>query len=627
MRVAKIARRQKSPVSPQFGEHFGKIFSDDLYEDGLPRPRFPYMRNAPAQTWVGMVPNQVVSTQQCSFTPGTGLGTIGVSVASLPHINGHNSEWFWSTKGITAGNRYRSYNGRMYDQNGEIYFSPYNIGQTFYDGDTVVAGWGLEIVYETAQVFLIKLIARPSTTSYQGVFDGGGYGTCALAMLFKSNKSVQNELLGNFDIHYLGRTPDSALGANDGKTTFLVQSHLLRSHSYQTGIVDDLGTSTGHGAKFHLLQLDESVNIQSHPAWKFSLLARVGSGIQGFIAPKQKLLIAFDKSTCRYDEDDRIVGFSFAGADTAKVAESWPLLSAAMQFGLDDNLSVFNVDFTGPSTFGVVASPKLPLPAQWLSAQWLLNSGTSNNFVLSLANGKSWSYVHDGLKYLAVFLNATGFDEYRYSDTTSFANVRTPPALPPLLFRAPINDQGVVSGPWSVTEYPVHFGIGLRERAMLLTESRKRLVMAHEQVRYAFRQLNTPTVDPQNVIVTIDAATGEHEIHRLPEGDQFEIGIVSFGVSGEDVYVLTRDFCQYVLRPNGILPTLSLDKETYQRGDTATLTITVPESCRVKLELFGCRYEGNRNIDVLVAASEQLQLDVVGCVEVHVTYCEPEVQE
>lgn len=625
MRVAKIVRRQKSPVGPQFGEHFGKMFSDDLYEDGQPRVRFPYLRNTPASPLPGMALNQVVSTQQCSFTPGSNLGAPGVTAASLPHINGHNSEWFWSTKGITAGNRYRTYNGRMYDQNGEIYFSPYPSSSVYSDGE-VSPLRALEIVYETDLVFLVKLIARPSTSSYGGIFDTAGYGTCNLAMLFKSNKSVVNELLGNFDIHYLGRSPDSAPGANDGRPTFLVQSHLLHTYLYQTGIIDDFGTSTGHGAKFHLLQLDESVSIQSHAAWKFTLLARVGSGIQGFAAPKQKLLIAFDKSTCLYNDDDRIVGFSFAGADTSKVAESWPLTSTAMQFGLDDNLSVFNVSFTGPTTVNVAASPKLPMPASWLSAIWQLNTGSNNNFVLSLANGKSWQYVHDGLKYLAVYLNTVGFDEYRHSDS-GYANTRIPPELAPLLFRAPVDDQGVVSGPWVVTEFPIRFGVGLRERAMLLTESRTKLVLAHEQVHYPFRRLSSPTIDPQHVIVTVDPTTGTHEVHRLPEGDQFEIGIASFGVSGEDVYVLTRDFCQYVLRPNGVLPTIALDKEAYQIGDSATLTVTVPESCRVKLELFGCKYNNSRSIDVLVASSEQLQLDVVGYVEIHVTYCEPEVQE
>lgn len=629
MRIAKVVRRTNVASVPQFGTENGKVYIDDTYEDGSRRLGAKLITLDQVRSAALFSTSQLREAISSRTSPKLEAAhTVRMRYHTVSGVD--YSDWV-STLGTTRGTRYSSRNSRIIDDKGNVVFRVSNtaspndlVPQTVVDPSTVC-----KIIHETNLAFIVYVIADDS---------------CSLHRVMKTTLVSVVLFRGQFSIHLLGKTKEGE--EYYGYTTFLLllNSTVFAAPNYTVWPQEDrpnayVGQQNAAGA--YLLGFLNHGNItgEAQGMWMRKLVT-FSSPYHAFYADSalcnQRVLVDGDSSLVE-TVGDFVEAFSFVGVNPELVTEGIIAYNTTTTLNpkINDNLCLFRVEMTGDREFEI-SHTKLQLPQEYLDAQWQTfgdnrrvgNVAGRPIVDLCLAAGKSWSYVHEGNRFLCVLLDGRGFEAYATTDayTASHYASRKAPNLPPVLLKWQVNEmfQPLPGAEQTITKFPVGFGADIREISMLLRNGGKEVVVPSQMFYsktadrgfYGVRAIAfVDAVNETFKVVEWEAVNGRSSVVRA----LFSVGVEDdrlFVIDGADNLLLIDD---------GPTATLELN-ETLTGHD---ITVTVSEPSKVVLRADRKVFEGSFTLSLEVESSAVVNVthEASNKFSIHVTECEPLEEE
>lgn len=637
MRIAKIVRRSNMQVAPQFGIEGGKIFNDSVFLDGTRRESiqsaplylasqgtlYPYVREL-----IGMKTSPSLSPYRLSVT--------------YSSLNGMDNTEFVSRMGITAGNRYRCYNGQLVDQDNNVLFvsnaSPNLDSSVNYWGNKInqragagVVQTSLQIVHETENHFVVYGSANESSAS------------CALLVIQKNLPTLAYSIFsGQFSIHRLGVTRPTE--TTPEHTLFLVMLNSRTgycSFPYTTDDNNPISAANGSedGARVLLFGFRNSAPATLNGSYYYvRLLHKMGAGpyntsYNRYSFCSQRFLVDADSSMAVKDDDGYLTAFSFVAQNPAVVSESslFYTSATARNIKLNDNLCLFRIECMPDAQFTQSYS-RINLPADFLSAEWTQYGQQSNNREhMSLISGKAFYAETDAGGFLCIMMDCIGYNDYMNTNVQSSAEYyryRNQPDLQPALIKIPVDlDKKVITDAQPIVHrFPVRFGANINEISMLLRKNNQEIVLP--SVTYYPGNSNNKGVDISNAIALIDVVQGTHSVVDLSADENKELGlgqlILAVGATDDKLFVIDSSN-NYIVLDDG--PTVQLSLEHGVVEGPMSLTVTVSSPSNVSLVAFNGTFDNGKSSITLeifdsmvvpVVARPNLQVHAVECTAIEV---------
>lgn len=616
MRKAKIVRRSDIPQPAILGVHNGRMYYGSEFEDKTPTAPYPKAAlHAPLSTG-----NQVFLN--AGNTIGVEASTVKLSAdyptySAISQVDGRA---FTSKLGVTRGLEFRCVGGKLYDSNGDIWYRPSGEstnGNSVATPSSIGVTRFVSIIHETENSFVLSVVGR-------SVYRLSN----AILIMNKVTRAVLELISGSFSAHALGQLPDD-LGSS---TAILICANgLLSEGSYPTLSADRIGGQPWvvAGGVVRLLMFKNHPTLDAG-SFYYRSVAQVGgysNSTADYHVASARTIVAFHQSLCEYDEDGKLVAFSFAGAEQTLVGDlNINLTTYVVREKLRDNLALhrvtFNVDSTITRTF-----QKLALPQSYLDAEWQTYGPQSTNLFLALVTGLAFVYQHEGQSYLGVFLDSNGFEFYARVGAASagYYAERKSPTLSATLMRWPLQANNQLAGDATIVDLGVDLGAGINWKSLILDLHSNFLYVPSFWDQSA--NLDKPALVSNGKIAKIGlhSSTVEHLDLAADFGFPSNYRVECIGTEAGCLYVHDQTYGTAIY-DNGPEVTLTCASKTATPGSTVQVTVTVSRPSTISLRVIGGTIDNlsTKTLDVQdtatvdVALTSRMRVIVTSCEELEV---------